>query len=129
MFTQVTWKNRSQLQKPNYQRLFQKARPFYNQFLSLILVKWCTIFQTVAISLCWWNFFQIFGTTVLAGAEQNTASGHCRKTQAIFKYFKNNYEKKDWQWLVVTDDDTLLSVPKLMDLMSCYDKVIFFKEK
>jgi hypothetical protein len=66
----------------------------------------------------------MFGTKVLQGAEQNTATGHCRKTQAILKYFKNNYKTNDWFWLVITDDDTLLSVPKLMNLMSCYDQVI-----
>jgi UDP-glucose:O-linked fucose beta-1,3-glucosyltransferase len=60
-------------------------------------------------------------TVVLPGAEENTSRGHCRKSQSILKHFRANYKEKGWKWLVVTDDDTMLSVSKLMDLLTCYD--------
>ncbi len=40
---------------------------------------------------------------------------------SIQNYFAENYQEKGWRWLVVTDDDTLLSVSKLLELVQCYD--------
>ncbi len=56
------------------------------------------------------------------GANKNTDFGHCYKTQAILKYFNSHSEKRNWKWLVIVDDDTTLSVAKLMDLLQCYDE-------
>jgi hypothetical protein len=61
-----------------------------------------------------------FGTIVLPGAEQNTPFGHCSKTQSILRYFNNLSKKQNWKWLVIVDDDTVLSVAKLVDLLQCY---------
>ena len=59
-----------------------------------------------------------FGTVVLAGGENNIDRGHCFKTHAILKHFAG-LEK--FRWLVIVDDDTLLSVAKLLELLQCYD--------
>ena len=61
-----------------------------------------------------------FGTIVLPGASKNTAFGHCHKTQSILKYFNSQVKKNNWKWLVIVDDDTILSVAKMMDLLQCY---------
>ena len=55
-------------------------------------------------------------------AEVNTLVGHCNKTQSILKHFAKNARANDWKWLVIADDDTILSVSKLMDAIQCYDK-------
>jgi len=59
-----------------------------------------------------------FGTVVLPGGEQNSDRGHCFKTQAILKHFAG---LDKFRWLVIVDDDTLLSVAKLLELIQCYD--------
>ncbi|KAK2169117.1 hypothetical protein LSH36_12g16120 [Paralvinella palmiformis] len=53
----------------------------------------------------------------------NTEKGHCNKTMAIIKRFRehNRFLQKKYKWLVITDDDTLLSVPNLRKLLTCYD--------
>ncbi|XP_015918993.1 beta-1,3-glucosyltransferase [Parasteatoda tepidariorum] len=49
---------------------------------------------------------------------QNVQSGHCEKTLAIMKYYVHNNIRADW--LIIADDDTLLSFPRLRKLLSCY---------
>ncbi|PAV84880.1 hypothetical protein WR25_06477 isoform A [Diploscapter pachys] len=53
----------------------------------------------------------------------NTERGHCAKTFAILERFLNlqNEIKSQFQWLLIADDDTLVSVERLVDLLSCYD--------
>ncbi|CAD6186921.1 unnamed protein product [Caenorhabditis auriculariae] len=54
----------------------------------------------------------------------NTKQGHCGKTWAMLQRFaelKAENKLKDILWLVIADDDTLLSVPRLRKLLSCYD--------
>lgn len=46
----------------------------------------------------------------------------CHRNLAIIKYFSENTLKKDWRWLVIADDDTMLGVSKMMDLLQCYDQ-------
>ncbi|KAG7157736.1 Beta-1-3-glucosyltransferase-like [Homarus americanus] len=48
----------------------------------------------------------------------NTREGHCGKTLAIIH---RAAELPSIQWLAVVDDDTLISVPRLRRLLSCYD--------
>ncbi|KHN82330.1 Beta-1,3-glucosyltransferase [Toxocara canis] len=50
----------------------------------------------------------------------NTERGHCGKTLAILKHFLAYDEVDSLKWLAVVDDDTLLSVPRLYRLLSCY---------
>ncbi|XP_023570825.1 beta-1,3-glucosyltransferase [Octodon degus] len=50
----------------------------------------------------------------------NTDRGHCGKTFAILERFLNHsYDKITW--LVIVDDDTLISISRLQHLLSCYD--------
>ncbi|XP_056612403.1 beta 3-glucosyltransferase a isoform X1 [Triplophysa dalaica] len=50
----------------------------------------------------------------------NTERGHCGKTFAILRrYLSRAVPKTDW--LIIVDDDTLISLPRLQALLSCYD--------
>ncbi|XP_045069180.1 beta-1,3-glucosyltransferase-like isoform X1 [Coregonus clupeaformis] len=50
----------------------------------------------------------------------NTERGHCGKTFAILKRYVTDAVPKT-SWLLVVDDDTLISLPRLQMLLSCYD--------
>ncbi|XP_051489649.1 beta-1,3-glucosyltransferase isoform X3 [Apus apus] len=50
----------------------------------------------------------------------NTDRGHCGKTFAILERFLN-YSSPRTPWLVIVDDDTLISIFRLRKLLSCYD--------
>ncbi|XP_039389684.1 beta-1,3-glucosyltransferase isoform X2 [Mauremys reevesii] len=50
----------------------------------------------------------------------NTERGHCGKTFAILERFLNHSSSKT-PWLVIVDDDTLISIFRLRKLLSCYD--------
>ncbi|KAM7374467.1 hypothetical protein PAMP_007123 [Pampus punctatissimus] len=50
----------------------------------------------------------------------NTERGHCGKTFAILKRFLSKAEPKA-DWLLIVDDDTLISLPRLRRLLRCYD--------
>ncbi|CAH1232352.1 B3GLCT [Branchiostoma lanceolatum] len=58
--------------------------------------------------------------TVTTGVP-NTERGHCGKAYAIIKQFDTKEDLKKMDWLVIADDDTLLSVPRLLRVLSCYD--------
>ncbi|KAI0236204.1 Beta-1,3-glucosyltransferase, partial [Lamellibrachia satsuma] len=47
--------------------------------------------------------------------------GHCAKTYAILVRAVKQAHIANKKWLVITDDDTLLSVPRLRRLLACYD--------
>ena len=66
----------------------------------------------------------VFQTLVLPDIRHNTDRGHCMKTEAIFKHFRNittTAGNEDWKWLVIADDDTILSVAKVLAMLNCYD--------
>lgn len=68
--------------------------------------------------------------TVQLDGIQNTDRGHCQKTMAIINYFVENAEIEDWKWLVITDDDTILSVQKLMEYLHCFnDEKVFLGQR
>ncbi|XP_022052751.2 beta-1,3-glucosyltransferase isoform X1 [Acanthochromis polyacanthus] len=50
----------------------------------------------------------------------NTERGHCGKTFAILRRFLSRNLPKD-DWLLIVDDDTLISLPRLRRLLRCYD--------
>ncbi|KAM7412807.1 hypothetical protein PAMA_020268 [Pampus argenteus] len=50
----------------------------------------------------------------------NTERGHCGKTFAILERFLSSAVPKT-KWLLVVDDDTLISLSRLQVLLSCYD--------
>ena len=47
----------------------------------------------------------------------NTKSGHCNKTFAILHNFLT---MDQYQFLVIVDDDTILSVARLVQMLACY---------
>lgn len=51
----------------------------------------------------------------------NTERGHCAKFLAILKYIHRQLDQTDYKWIVIVDDDTLLSVSRLKKLLSCYN--------
>mmetsp|Transcript_7404 Transcript_7404/g.18037 ORF Transcript_7404/g.18037 Transcript_7404/m.18037 type:complete len:354 (-) Transcript_7404:161-1222(-) len=57
--------------------------------------------------------------TKLYGIRINQERGHCAKTDAILKYFIKYFEHKSY--LVIVDDDTLLSVPNLLKILRSYN--------
>ena len=60
------------------------------------------------------------GTIQLEGVE-NTERGHCQKTMEIIKHFHKIADDQGLEWLVIADDDTILSVAKMMSLLLCFD--------
>jgi UDP-glucose:O-linked fucose beta-1,3-glucosyltransferase len=48
----------------------------------------------------------------------NTKSGHCHKTFSILNYFAQN--KDNIKYLIIVDDDTLISVQRLLRLIRCF---------
>ncbi|KAG8452839.1 hypothetical protein GDO86_004579 [Hymenochirus boettgeri] len=50
----------------------------------------------------------------------NVERGHCGKTFAILERFMNLYISQI-DWLIIVDDDTLISISRLQKLLSCYD--------
>ena len=62
-----------------------------------------------------------YNTKVLPEVKKNTERGHCMKTLAILKYFNKNKEANRWKWLVIADDDTIMSVQKMLEFLKCYN--------
>ena len=62
-----------------------------------------------------------YNAKTLPSINNNYEIGHCQKTEAILKYFNLNSRIQRWKWLVIVDDDTLLSVHKILELLKCYD--------
>lgn len=59
--------------------------------------------------------------TVTVGVS-NVKRGHCAKTMAILKHvLSNGLLDTRTRWLVVADDDTLLSIPRLLDFLGCFN--------
>ncbi|XP_018610548.2 beta-1,3-glucosyltransferase isoform X2 [Scleropages formosus] len=50
----------------------------------------------------------------------NTERGHCGKTFAILKRFARDVVTQA-DWLLIVDDDTLISLPRLRTLLRCYN--------
>uniref|UniRef100_A0A2P2HZ08 N-acetylgalactosaminide beta-1,3-galactosyltransferase n=1 Tax=Hirondellea gigas TaxID=1518452 RepID=A0A2P2HZ08_9CRUS len=48
----------------------------------------------------------------------NTERGHCAKTLSIMQL--SLQDPRPWHWLLIVDDDTLVSLPRLSSLLSCY---------
>ncbi|XP_011506011.1 PREDICTED: beta-1,3-glucosyltransferase [Ceratosolen solmsi marchali] len=51
----------------------------------------------------------------------NTSQGHCAKTYAILKHVAPILEENSLDWLVITDDDTILSLSRVYKLLTCYN--------
>ncbi|XP_071481374.1 beta-1,3-glucosyltransferase-like [Diadema antillarum] len=98
----------------------------------LFAVKTCEKFHRDRVSVVkktWGNFAQhlvYFSDkvdesipTVECGVP-NTERGHCAKTFIILEKFLSEKEYEKFKWLVIADDDTILSVAHLEQLLSCY---------
>ncbi|XP_050545745.1 beta-1,3-glucosyltransferase [Daktulosphaira vitifoliae] len=60
-------------------------------------------------------------TTVLPNIP-NTEQGHCLKTISIIKHLSKKLSLDHRvKWLVLTDDDTLISVPRLTSILNCWN--------
>ncbi|OXU27395.1 hypothetical protein TSAR_013940 [Trichomalopsis sarcophagae] len=51
----------------------------------------------------------------------STDQGHCAKTYAILKHVAPILEEKNLAWLIITDDDTMLSLARLFKFLTCYN--------
>ncbi|CAL1169575.1 unnamed protein product [Cladocopium goreaui] len=61
-----------------------------------------------------------FGDMVDPSKESNKqGSGHCTKMQAILRYLHRSRPSR--RWYVVTDDDTLVNVPRLLRVLDSHD--------
>ncbi|XP_041436714.1 beta 3-glucosyltransferase L homeolog isoform X3 [Xenopus laevis] len=60
----------------------------------------------------------------------NVERGHCGKTFAILERFMKLYFERT-TWLIIVDDDTLISLPRLQKLLSCYNphEAVFLGER
>ncbi|SPP86096.1 blast:Beta-1%2C3-glucosyltransferase [Drosophila guanche] len=62
------------------------------------------------------------GIPTISTGIPNVQTGHCAKTLAILQLsLKDISAHKDIRWLVLVDDDTLLSVPRLSALLNGYN--------
>ncbi|XP_031557357.1 beta-1,3-glucosyltransferase-like [Actinia tenebrosa] len=61
----------------------------------------------------------------------NTEMGHCAKLQAIIERSSKDKRFNKKPWLVVVDDDTIMSAPRMQRLLACYDpkEVILLGER
>ena len=50
--------------------------------------------------------------------KENTLRGHCHKTFTILNHF--HQYKENIKYLIIVDDDTLLSIPRLLRLIRCF---------
>lgn len=51
----------------------------------------------------------------------NTERGHCAKTFSILIHSHKILTRKKLDWLVITDDDTIFSLGRLLRLLTCYN--------
>ncbi|KZC14213.1 PREDICTED: beta-1,3-glucosyltransferase [Dufourea novaeangliae] len=51
----------------------------------------------------------------------NTTHGHCAKTYNILVEADKILKKRNLNWLIISDDDTIFSVARLMRLLTCYN--------
>ncbi|CAK9795855.1 B3glct [Anthophora quadrimaculata] len=54
----------------------------------------------------------------------NTTHGHCAKTYNILIEADKILKRKNLNWLIISDDDTIFSVARLLRLLTCYNSNI-----
>jgi len=52
-----------------------------------------------------------------SGGVPNTEQGHCGKMEKIIR----DFNEMDGDWLVIVDDDTIFSVARMLQMLSCYN--------
>lgn len=61
-----------------------------------------------------------FGDAVDPAKESDSnGNGHCTKMQSILRYFSRHKPGK--RWYIVTDDDTLLNVPRILEVLASHN--------
>uniref|UniRef100_A0A915L9A3 Beta-1,3-glucosyltransferase n=1 Tax=Romanomermis culicivorax TaxID=13658 RepID=A0A915L9A3_ROMCU len=61
------------------------------------------------------------GTTNVNSKTRFLFAGHCGKTFIIMSRFVQNFENNENKWLIIVDDDTLISLERLEKLVKCFD--------
>ncbi|KAL7293185.1 hypothetical protein TKK_0013332 [Trichogramma kaykai] len=51
----------------------------------------------------------------------DTEEGHCSKTFSILKQVAPILKEKKLDWLLITDDDTIISMARLLRMLTCYN--------
>ncbi|KAK9297277.1 hypothetical protein QLX08_008996 [Tetragonisca angustula] len=51
----------------------------------------------------------------------NTTQGHCAKTYTILVEADKILRRKNLDWLIISDDDTIFSVARMLRLLTCYN--------
>ncbi|XP_012272775.1 beta-1,3-glucosyltransferase [Orussus abietinus] len=51
----------------------------------------------------------------------NTDHGHCAKSHSILRIANDLMQKKSFDWLIISDDDTIFSFSRLLRLLTCYN--------
>ncbi|KAL3269192.1 hypothetical protein HHI36_008275 [Cryptolaemus montrouzieri] len=91
---------------------------FHKDRVSVVLNTWARYAHKI-------NFFSDIKDDVIPTISlgiPNTESGHCGKTIASLQFLNAKIEDdSNVQWIIVTDDDTILSVSRLLQVLSCYD--------
>ncbi|XP_065890244.1 beta-1,3-glucosyltransferase-like [Dysidea avara] len=91
---------------------------FHNTRLPILKDTWG---KEAGDSICYYSEIEdtAAGTTSLG--IPNIESGYCSKMYAILKRAATHEELVTKSWLIITDDDTLLSVPRLLKMLACYN--------
>ena len=77
---------------------------------------------TSALHIAFWSDLEdLFIPTTTLHDIENTERGHCAKTLGIMKRSIDMLEWNEAKWTIILDDDTLVSVERLLDLLRCYD--------
>lgn len=94
---------------------------FHNVRLPVIKRTWAAS----DLSIAFFSDIANYVIPTIATGVANTERGHCAKTLVILKHFVNLLDGHDssqkFSWLLIADDDTLISIARLLRILSCYD--------
>ncbi|XP_067625667.1 beta-1,3-glucosyltransferase isoform X2 [Eurosta solidaginis] len=104
------------------------CKRFHNDRLPIIKATW----GRIATHIRYYSDVADSEIPTISTGVPNTEIGHCEKTCKIFKLalhdidefnmqFENLVQDNQIQWLVLADDDTLLSIPRICELLGCFD--------
>ncbi|WKY13871.1 hypothetical protein Q1695_004594 [Nippostrongylus brasiliensis] len=98
---------------------FKTYSGFHNIRLPVIKRTWGALLPNIA----YFSDLANYVIPTIDSGVKNTDKGHCAKTLVILKHFVDLLDagKEKYLWLLIADDDTLVSPPRLLRLLSCYD--------
>ncbi|CAF1251146.1 unnamed protein product [Didymodactylos carnosus] len=91
---------------------------FHQQRVSLLKRTWLSSLKNVNYNL-FSNKKDPSFENILVLNDENTLIGHCHKTFSLLNYFNNTINDQQ-KYLVVVDDDTLVSVSRLLSMIQCF---------